>query len=153
MTAHRLLPHPLVFHLSESPFREAIELLETWMELRGLELLDATTPAIPGLPVFYVMVPVPDRVHPLLSLQPPPNNPAVPLHRMKVDGSSPYQAPESRLELVTALNSVMAPSERKSGDYADRAYRIPWRYFATPSGFAGVTAVLDSMIARIRRAG
>ena len=153
MTSQRKLPESLFHYLTESPFRDAIGLLEIWITLHRLELVDATNVDMPNVPVCHLVVPVNGRVHPLLTLQPPPNHPDLPFHRIKAEEWSPYHALDARIQVLAALNAVVVPSERKPDLYADRFFRIPWLYFASAERFGLITGELDEMIARVRQGG
>jgi len=150
MLQHRKLPDALIYYLTEASHAGAPALLEAWIASQGLELTETTNVALPNVPAFQLAVPTPAGPYPLLTLQPPPNHPDVPLHHMKVMTWGPLQTPESRAQLLEDLNAEVAAGERKPKLYADRFFRIPWRYFASPETFERITRVLDQVIARVR---
>jgi hypothetical protein len=152
MVQHHRLPDALTYYLTESSHAGAPALLEAWIASQGLELTETTNVSFPNVPAFQLGVPTPAGLYPLLTLQPPPNHPDVPLHRMKAMTWGPLQAPESREQLLKNLNAEVAAGERKPGPYADRFFRIPWRYFASPGTFERITRVLDQVIAQVRAA-
>jgi len=152
MVPHHRLPDALTYYLTESSHAGAPALLEAWIASQGLELTETTNVAFPNIPAFQVAVPTPAGLYPLLTLQPPPNHPDVPLHRMKAMTWGPLQTPESRAELLKDLNAEVAAGERKSELYVDRFFRVPWRYFASPETFERITRVLDQVIAQVRAA-
>jgi len=152
MVPHRKLPDALTYYLTESSHSGAPALLEAWIASQGLELTETTNVAFPNVPAFQLAVPSPAGLYPLLTLQPPPNHPDVPLHRMKAMTWGPLQSPESREQLLKELNAAVAAGERKPGPYADRFFRIPWRYFASGATFERITRVLDQVIAQVRAA-
>jgi hypothetical protein len=142
------LPDAIVKPVTALGHGAAIAHLEDWIAFHGLEIYQTDAEEIP---TFQVVVPG-RPVHPLLTLQPPPNNPDIPFQKMRVMARSPLSNAGPRLFILQALNAVLPESEQKPEGHKDRFFKLKWAILADPSQFAAVRGVMDKIIQKIRAA-
>jgi hypothetical protein len=142
-----VLPPVITDALMAKGLESLAKRLSDWIQAQGLEVIDTGAPTIP---TFQVIIPV-TPAHPLLTLQPPPNNPDVPTQKMRGAKRSPYANAGARKKLVDSLNAGLPDSEQKGAEARDKMFKIRWQVLADPAVFEHMQRVLDEVIAKIRR--
>lgn len=121
--------------------------IEAWLHAQRLVLVRTNAPIIE---TYQVLIPV-RPAHPLLTLQPPPNNPDVPTQKMWALKRSPYSNSGPRQALVDALNRGLPERDQKGAEARERTFKLRWALFAEPATFAHIQAVLNDVITRVRK--
>jgi hypothetical protein len=141
------VPDQITSKLRDADLDAAVDNLNAWIRELGLGVAQVRTKKIP---TYQIVIPLGARSHPLLTLQPPPRNPDVPLQKMKGLRGSPFANGGPRQGIVEQLNAQLPETERKPITHRNEFYTIRWRHFADAAEFLLLRSVLDSIISRVR---
>jgi hypothetical protein len=141
-----VLPAEIVSSLEAAGLAVAGENLAAWVREQGLPIVRTTAPKVP---TFQIVIPV-RPAHPLLTIQPLPNNPDVPTQKMRAVKRSPYSNLGPRKALIDELNSGLPDADKKEPQVGEKMFKIRWVLLAESRYFGHVRGVLDRVIQRVR---
>lgn len=145
--ASSALPIEIVSALELGGLASAGDNLAAWVRQQRLQIVPTTAPRVP---TYQIVVPV-RPAHPLLTIQPPPNNPDVPTQKMRAFKRGPYSNPGPRRALVDALNAGLPDADRKGPEACEKMFKIRWALLADSQYFDHIRGVLDRVIHRVRQ--
>ncbi|MGE0441433.1 MAG: hypothetical protein AB7S39_13180 [Gemmatimonadales bacterium] len=141
-------PPELAGALREAGLADAGAVIREFIESNRLICAPTDAPVIAS---YQVALRLGKRVHPVISLQPPPNNPDIPFQKMRGLSWSEFGNKGSRRWIVDKLNSVVPEDDRKSYDVAEKMYKIRWSLFSEEGSGPALIEVLQLFVDRVRQ--
>lgn len=144
------LPEPITASLGPDLLPSGVA-IEAWARRHSLTCSQS---GVEKVPTFQLGVPLGSRTHPILTLQPRPNNPDIPFQKMDKLSGSAFKNLGERMWAVARLNDALPETDHPDpGSAARKMYKIKWERFSDPQFGAGLFAALDLLLERIRRGG